>query len=93
MCFWDSLEHIYRPDSYLNAVSTHGKIFLSLPTFEGPTEVLKSKHWKPKEHYHYFTPQGLILYLMKRGFHMLHCSHMEVQLGREGITTFVFERL
>lgn len=88
-CF-DSLEHMSRPDRFVERVQKH--LFLSIPIFEGPEHAIASKHFRPDEHFYYFTKDGLILWMKRLGFLIVEENDMEMRLGREGIGTFVFRR-
>jgi hypothetical protein len=89
--FWDSLEHIENPEVILSRIQSH--IFVSIPIFINPKQVLTSKHFKPSEHYWYFTRDGLFMYMLRCGFKLVEESDMEERLGREDIGTFVFQRV
>jgi hypothetical protein len=86
--FWDSLEHIERPHYIISKVANH--CFVSIPIFRDSEHALKSKHFKPKEHYWYFTKAGLIEWFWNLGFVCVEMNEMETSLGREDIGTFVF---
>jgi hypothetical protein len=88
--FWDSLEHIHDPAPLLRNVRRF--VFVSLPVFDGPEDVLRSKHFRRDEHCWYFTPWGLRLFMAGFGFHCMHHDEREQSAGREGIGTFVFLR-
>lgn len=87
---WDVLEHIadFRP---LLANVTDW-LFISLPIFEGPMHVLRSKHYRKDEHYFYFTKRGLENMMRESGFALIEYSDMEIRLGREDIGSFAFRR-
>lgn len=88
--FWDSLEHIQNPRTILDNV-TH-LAFVSLPIFISREHVLRSKHYRPTEHFHYWTFVGFVNYMESAGFELLEYNRMETDLGREDIGTFVFKR-
>lgn len=88
--FWDSLEHIRDPSLALVQVSRTA--IVSLPIFSGPDHVLSSKHYKPAEHYWYFTRDGFVQFVEGQGFGVANWSQGETLLGREGIETFVLRR-
>lgn len=90
LTFWDCLEHIKEPDKMLRNVRW---VFCSLPLFEGPAHVLRSKHFKPREHCWYWTRNGLINWMAQRGFTCREHNTAESLLGREDIHSFAFERL
>jgi hypothetical protein len=88
-CF-DSLEHMKKPDHFIERIQRF--LFVSIPIFENREHAAASKHFRPDEHYWYFTRNGLVLWMKRQGFGLLEENHMEVELGREGIGTFVFRR-
>lgn len=88
--FWDSFEHIESPGILLARVTKWA--FLSLPIFWDKDHVLRSKHFRPTEHYHYFTRIGLIRYMDMYGFVLREDNVMETKLGREDIGSFAFKR-
>lgn len=87
---WDSLEHMDDPAGFLARVNRY--VFVSLPIFDGPDHVLRSKHFRPDEHLWYFTYLGLVRFMQIQGFHLIDESDMETKLGREDIHTFTFRR-
>lgn len=90
VCFWDSLEHIHDPAPLL--ANVRRLVFMSLPIFEGPEHVLRSKHYKPDEHCFYFTNNGLQRFMSGFGFELIHDDQREQSAGREDIGTYVFKR-
>jgi hypothetical protein len=91
MSCWDSMEHIADPAPLLRNVTN--LLFLSLPIFDGPTHVLRSRHYRRDEHYWYFTAHGLDLFMALHGFECLEANTMEQDCGREDIGSFVFKRI
>lgn len=90
--FWDSLEHIRYPERILRAITTQ-YVFISIPVFADLYhEARRSKHFKPREHYLYFTPTGLTQYLEHYGFTYCESMGTETDLGRENIMTCVYRR-
>jgi len=87
--FWDSLEHM--PDM-VPMLRQRTWIFLSMPIYTGPEEVLASKHFKPREHYWYFTEGGLVGYLGRLSFELAESNQQETLAGRESIGSFAFKR-
>jgi hypothetical protein len=88
--FWDCFEHIHDPLPLLDNVKSH--VFMSLPIFDGPEHVLRSKHFKINEHCWYFTPKGLERFMEQAGFWLVYHDRREEDAGREGIGSFVFTR-
>jgi hypothetical protein len=67
-------------------------VFVSIPIFTSAADVLRSKHYKPKEHVWYFTVGGLDHFMRSFGFECVDFNRMEREAGREQIDTFVFRR-
>lgn len=88
---WDSLEHIIDPSLLINQVT--GWIFVSMPVYLNKEDCLRSKHFKPGEHLWYWTTEGLIDWFGNLGFDCLEVNNVETDIGREGITSFVFKRV
>jgi hypothetical protein len=78
------------PDLFVDRVKK--LVFTSIPVFEGPAQVLRSKHFKPSEHLWYWSSTGFVRWMQARGFSCLEENRMETELGREDICTFVFAR-
>lgn len=90
VCFWDVLEHIRRPEEALAHVKRIA--FVSIPIFRDAAHVLRSKHFRPREHYWYLTRAGFIAFAESCGFRVVYAGADETLLGREDIETFVLER-
>lgn len=93
LTFWDSLEHIPHPSALLKKMRPNMKAFISLPIFNDLTKLRQSKHYRPNEHFYYFSASGLVAYMQRLNFKLLEVSDFETQAGREDILTFVFEQL
>lgn len=89
--FWDALEHIRHPEDLVKRVRNY--VFLSIPIFRDQKHALGSKHFRPDEHFWYFTEEGLERWFHERGFQLAEKNRMEEECGREDIGTFVFRRL
>lgn len=90
--FWDALEHIPEPHKILELINPGKFAFISMPIFTDLTLVRESKHYKPNEHYYYFTASGMINWLKEYNFELVELSDLESRSGRERILTFVFKR-
>lgn len=88
--FWDVLEHMTDPGEVLRKVRPGNYVFVAIPIFENVWDVKKSKHYRPNEHYYYFTSKGLVDYMEARGFACLEVNDAEVKAGRESIGSFAF---
>lgn len=88
--FWDSLEHMRDPRPALYHVQNTA--IISIPIFRNAEHALSSRHFRPDEHYWYFTEDGLEIFLARQGFTVTDVLDTETQLGREDIKTFVAKR-
>lgn len=93
LTFWDSLEHIPEPSDILSLVLKNQYVFVSMPIFDNLMNLKKNKHYRPNEHYYYFTLNGIISYFKDLDFDCLEISDFEICAGRENIFTFVFQKL
>lgn len=92
LTFWDSLEHIPNPNELLSLVNSGQYAFISIPIFNDLKYVKKSKHYRPNEHYYYFTKNGMIKYMTDSNFSLIEIDDFETRAGREEILTFVFKK-
>lgn len=90
VCFFDSLEHLCSPWYILKKITKF--VFMSLPIFRDLEHIQSSKHFKPNEHFWYFTNMGLQKYMDHNGFKCLFDSDIETVIGREDIHSYVFSR-
>lgn len=88
--FFDSFEHIKDPSPILDSMKSGTRLFISIPIFKDQEHVLRSKHFRPDEHYWYFTAIGFIQYMLKHRFTLLDVDDFETRLGREDIISFAF---
>lgn len=89
--FFDSLEHVKDVRGCLQYLNPKYAI-VALPLFTSLKRVKTSKHFKPREHLHYFTHQSITKLFHISGFTLTGADTVESRLGREGIFTFFFER-
>ncbi len=89
---WDTLEHMKNPQELFTKLRPGVFVFISLPTFEDVFAVRSSKHFKPNEHYYYFSIPGMIKFMQDSGFAYLEHNDEETKAGREGITAFAFQK-
>ncbi|HHW2622844.1 TPA: methyltransferase domain-containing protein [Pseudomonas aeruginosa] len=87
---WDSLEHVPDPEALVRSVGEW--VFVSMPVYKDQADCLKSKHFKPGEHLHYWSVRGLVGWFAKMNFGCVEINERESDLGREGITSFAFRR-
>jgi hypothetical protein len=91
--FWDSLEHIPNPQILFEKISLGSFVFVSLPIFQTLEEITQSKHYRPNEHYYYFTTIGFLKWMYKYNFKIRGIYDFEIKAGRDNIKTFVFEKI
>jgi hypothetical protein len=87
---WDVLEHIHDFPALLDQVREY--VFVSLPVFSGPEDVLKSRHYRKDEHVWYFTPLGFIRLMSGLGWRCIEMNDEETRIGRDSIGSFAFRR-
>jgi SAM-dependent methyltransferase len=92
MTCWDSLEHLRNPDVLVKCLHPGQHLFLSLPIFFDLRRIRESKHYRPNEHFYYFTERGLVRWLREFGFELLERSTFEIVAGREDIYSYAFQR-
>ena len=91
--FWDVLEHVENPaEDYLDRIHDGACLFTSIPVFADLTKIRQSKHYRPNEHFYYFTRSGFIHWMAKHGFRCLETDDFETRAGREAIMSFAFKR-
>lgn len=88
--FWDSLEHIRDPRPAL-AAARHVAL-VSIPIFTDAAHAVTSRHFRPDEHFWYFTRHGFIQFADQEGFDCIDVLATETALGRDSIETFVLRR-
>lgn len=88
--FWDTLEHVDDPDVYFAAMRRGAYLFASLPVFGELARVRDSKHYRPGEHFYYWTAKGFVDWMALHGFRLLEQNRDETDAGREAIASFAF---
>jgi len=92
LTLWDTIEHMPSPSNFLDLIKPNKYFITSIPVFEDITKVIESKHYKPNEHFYYFTKDSFVNYSGECGFDLIGCNDLETQAGREGIMSFVFRK-
>lgn len=88
---WDVLEHMEDPAPWLASISRpSAMLFVSLPIFEDLRHIRESRHYRPGEHFYYFTDQGFVSWIELYGFTLVERSWHEIEAGRESIGAFAF---
>ncbi|PIS09193.1 hypothetical protein COT75_02950 [Candidatus Beckwithbacteria bacterium CG10_big_fil_rev_8_21_14_0_10_34_10] len=80
VCFWDTIEHLKRPDLYLRKVrkSMNKGALLAITTGDIGSLVarIRGKKWRlihPPTHLHYFSKKTITKLLNKNGFRVIYC--------------------
>lgn len=89
---WDSIEHMDIPELWLRRVNRGALLLAAIPVFEDLARVRESKHYKPGEHFFYWTQQGFVEWMAFYGFRMIEQSSHETDAGRESIGAFAFRK-
>lgn len=90
LTFWDSLEHIDRPD--VAVAKAEQWVFVSVPIFDGAEHILRSRHYRRDEHIWYWTHEGICGWFLEQGFTLVEHNTVESELGRDGIASYAFCR-
>jgi hypothetical protein len=89
---WDVLEHLPNPARLLRKISPGMFVFVSIPIWRDLTQLRDSKHFRPNEHYWYFTDAGLQRFMQDQGFDCVETNDEETRAGREDIQSYAFLR-
>jgi len=89
---WDTLEHMPKPTDFLDLMPEGMFVFLSMPMFTDIKNIRSSKHYKPNEHYYYYSVDGFAHYAKDADFEVLEHNNQETLAGRTGIETFVLRK-
>jgi 2-polyprenyl-3-methyl-5-hydroxy-6-metoxy-1,4-benzoquinol methylase len=89
---WDSIEHVDMPELYLKHIKKGSTLVTAIPVFEDLTKIRQSKHYKPGEHFYYWTADGFVDWMAMYGFRLVERSSHETELGRESIGAFAFRK-
>jgi hypothetical protein len=87
---WDVFEHLPEPEIILDKVKKYSYVIMSIPIFKNFENIRKNKHYRPYEHYWYFTDKGLKKYMKEAGFQFIEKRDFEIKAGRKDIYTYVF---
>lgn len=91
--FFDSLEHIRHPHLILDKILSKTIVCISVPIIKDIKNVRESKHYRPNEHFYYWTHLGFVNWVQRYNFKVRDISNFEIVAGREDIYTFVIEKL
>lgn len=92
LTFWDVLEHVEDPGTYLDQVRPGALVFASLPVFADLTRIRASRHYRPGEHLYYWTEPGFVAWMAGRRFRCFDRRDFETAAGRDSIRTFAFRK-
>lgn len=89
---WDSLEHMEDPGAFLRRIPKGKTLLVSVPMIDDLRRVRSSKHFKPGEHFYYWTRFGFVDWMRLYGFRGLEMSAHEMVAGRQDVMAFSFKR-
>ena len=93
ICLFDVLEHMRDPVKFLLDTQQGVRMFISIPLWsDNWNEITQWKHWRPKEHFLYASPNGFEELMKQCGFVLLNKCNNETLLGREDIYSFAFQK-
>lgn len=90
--FWDVIEHVPEPHSYLDCIDVGSYAFFSIPVFRDLVRIRDSRHYRPGEHLYYWTLEGFKSWMESYGFVLRELDMFESNAGRDSITSFAFRR-
>lgn len=90
--FWDVLEHVEHPESYFSRIPHGAWLFTAIPVFDDLRTIRSSKHYRPDEHFYYFTERGFTDWMGLHGFRLVERADYETRAGRDSILSFAFHR-
>lgn len=88
--FWDALEHVEEPEFYFSRIKRGAFVFVSIPVMRDITRVRESRHYRPGEHFYYWTAKGFVDWMALHGFRLLEQNRDETAAGRDSIESFAF---
>lgn len=88
--FWDVLEHVPDPNLYFAQMRSGSLLFTCLPIFDDLNRIRESKHYRPDEHFYYWTECGFTNWMKLHGFRLLARGTDEIAAGRDSILSFAF---
>ena len=91
--FWDVIEHVRTPSEYFKRIPVGAHLFTSMPIMRDIRKVRESKHYRPDEHYYYFTFGGFIIWMAAHGFILEEAQNFETEAGRDSIESFAFRKV
>jgi 2-polyprenyl-3-methyl-5-hydroxy-6-metoxy-1,4-benzoquinol methylase len=82
VCLWDTIEHLQRPDLYVEKVARHlrpgGIVAITTGDIGSPVARWRGARWRqihPPTHLHYFSKSTLTRLLQNHGFRIRYCGY------------------
>jgi SAM-dependent methyltransferase len=98
-CLWDTIEHLRRPDLYLEKIArclkSGGYLALTTGDIGSWSARLQGKHWRlihPPTHLYYFSALTLARLLGRYGFTVVHVSHPGFYRSSEAMLRWFLSR-
>jgi hypothetical protein len=92
LTFWDVLEHIPEPWRLWENYNPK-YLAVSIPLFKDKEHAINSRHFRPEEHWWYFTLEGFMTWMGSMDWEICAYSTAEsTKWGREDIFSFGFRR-
>lgn len=92
VCLWDVLEHFENLDEIIPVLLKGKKVALTIPIKPEGVELTTWKHYKPREHFQYFTPESLDLFMKQIGFKLIKSGYLECP-PRKDIMSALYEKV
>lgn len=82
VCMWDTIEHLRRPDTYIQKISenmnSNGVLAITTGDIGSCMAKFRKNKWRlihPPTHAHYFTKESMTQLLAKYGYDIVHFEH------------------
>lgn len=92
VCLWDVIEHFETPEHLFKKIPQDSLVFISVPIMVDILKTKASKHYKPGEHFYYWTLPAFVDWMYDWGFSLLEIGDGEIQAGRDYVYSFVFKK-
>jgi hypothetical protein len=92
LTFWNTLDHLTEPWLLWR---NYKPLFIAMTQtiFKNKEQIERHQHFKPQQHYWYFTRLGLLEFMERHGYGLVNsCNTEDVKWGQDNKMTFTFMR-
>lgn len=91
ICFWDVLEHIEGFEVIEDLLRTCRNVALTVPIKPDKVQLREWKHFKPREHLHYFTDNALDDFFSVYGLERIKGAYVECP-PRQDVESILYKK-